>query len=226
MEKIKWSKNDIKIAKKIKQKAGALAYIHEATASKYEKIDNVFKIIITLGMFIFGTSGIVTVIPPFIESFDLDSNNSAIVNNIISFILNICILILAGISTFIGLKNYPSKCTNHSRAALSYSEQFLHAEITLRKRSELRQNFSDFFSEMYRKDLRARNDAGPIPESVIQEYFDNHGDLALSKEFLFTEFYQDMDELNDSPQKEKLKKSLKRTDKEFLPYMGIKNISY
>ena len=216
-----WSDNDKAIAKKIERKGSALAYIHEHAAGDFDHKDKMSHRWINILSFVFGSTGVIVPIGLIVGAVVSETNQSAI-HSIVTIALGICVFILGGVGIYFQSQDYSGKNTSHARAASSYADQYLHVHTMRRRSKDRRQDFADFFADMYRRDSQTRADAGPIPESSIKAYYNAHGDKAIDRDTLFNETLDEMEEINNSPISKQLKKSIKRTKDELFQIQRYK----
>jgi len=198
-----WGKEDKKLAKKMRNRASALSWIHENASGSYDSQDKTWSMFLLVSTYILGGTGIIALFPAFLSLIGSNSQIASTISILFGLGIQVLVLVLGILSTVYKAKDLPMKTHNHARASVSYADMFLRIKTALKREADRRQDFSDFFSDLYRFDLQIRGDAGPIPDSAIAAYTAAHGSRALSQDELFGNL---VDEDYDSPT---LKKSIR-----------------
>lgn len=215
-----WSDENIARCKVIGDRAGAHVWLANQTIEYYEHIDNVLELVITLFLFIFGSSGISTLLA-------IQEDYSKIINLILQSMI-ILSGVLSGIKKWLDYKKrirrlnwYSTKC----------SDLFLDIEKNLNIKKSSRK-FPKYYKEIQKKEFILQREMPYIPKNIIKKYYKMFQNHALSHDILFDsssttiEIYAKKNptnkELDDECKKQEKKRkeirrqSIKRTERNII----------
>ena len=166
------TKNELE-CKMIGEKASAFSWLHIETASSYEFKNKIFNLIIMIGSYLFGTTGVSTI---------LSSNENM---KYVNFIISILVLCLGVISTINKILDYPKKISQQKWGANRNSTLFILVKRELNKPRNKRQDFFNFYKNITNFQLKLQKNAPDIPGVIVKKYYSKFGKNAMKYSQLF-----------------------------------------
>jgi hypothetical protein len=176
-----WTDENIRIARDISNKHGALVWICNNSARRVEKRQKIIGIVIASGLYLFGTTGIPSAVTD--SSSDCTNNSS---NSKIALLVISVFSIILGLFQTIVVALQEDKTIGKNRWALG-----VHAELTKDIRKELnkdpksRQLWRKFYASVEDKDIELQKSAPTPAKAVLKDYYNHFGNDAINERILF-----------------------------------------
>jgi hypothetical protein len=171
-----WTADKEKICKNIGDKSGAFVWLFNRTAQKHEKYNMIYSLIVMIGAYVFGASGI-----PVIFS------GSGPVNKYINLAIQIAVIILGIIATVKRFLAYDKKMGADRWMSGKWANLFLKISRELNKEASERQVYEKFYVDITDLENENLQTMPEIPQCVIDDYYQKMGKNALPYNVLFGE---------------------------------------
>lgn len=174
---ITWTKNNENVCIDIVNRSEAFVWLLNETATYYDRLNTIFNLIIVIGTYLFGSSGIPTL---FIESKTVDLRY-------FNLVIQISVIIIGIISTILKPLNFGGKSSNYNIASFRYSILVRDIKKELNKNKSDRNNFNTFYEKIGNEEAELKHDYMIIPEMILKKYYKKFGKNAISYGDLFSD---------------------------------------
>jgi hypothetical protein len=203
-----WSEENEAFAVAVSNKHAALVWICNRSAERSEKRQKIMGVIIASGLYLFGASGIPTVLS------NTDENST---NEIILILLGV-MAIFFGLLKTVNVALQEDKIIGKNRWASG-----MHAELTLEIRKEIEKKrkhrilWRKFYKKIGEKEIELQTNSPTASKSILKAYYNKFGDTALRERILFGDLY-DLENarrvtVTKAPKNARLSKAVKKQRK-------------
>jgi len=172
--KVKWSSTQIRSCQIIANRAGAFVWLYEETTEYYQKQSMFFTILIAIGNYVFGSTGIPTLFATGWEGIKY-----------ITLGIQICVIIMGIIGTIFSVLDYNKKITRTSWALTKYNSIFLEINKELRKDIDSIADYTTFYTKIIDDENEVKSSAVPVPDKIFTRYYSLMSSKALTYNELF-----------------------------------------
>lgn len=176
-----WEDDHEKRMKLIGDKRAAFVWLYNQTAKHYEKWNNIFALVVLVGSYVFGTSGI-----PVLFS----SNNCATIHGSLRYVilaLQISTIIIGIIATVHRFLKYERKIAKVRWASGKNAALYDDIKRELGRIRTRRQEYETFYDRVMKVESQLRQEAPFIPGHIMEQYYKKMGQRALPYDVLYNE---------------------------------------
>lgn len=171
---MEWNESNENTCRGLSKRSKAFSWIYAETSRYYNKINTAFTLIIVIGNFLLGSSGIPTI---FTQNF-YDTRY-------INLILQISVIFLGMVGIVYKILNISDRIVKANLISYRYSSLYVDIKRELSKIREKRISYDIFYEKISKEELDLKQNFVSIPNKIIKDYRKKFLEKAVKYEDLF-----------------------------------------